>query len=116
MNQYNYPTTILSGQGSLKEFADRLKAKSHSRPLVVTDKTIKTCGVLDRLTDLLKEREIRFQVFDEIHPNPVEEDVQKGTAAYRENRCDSLIAIGGGSPMDAAKAIRIMAVHPEPLA
>ncbi|MBW1898016.1 MAG: iron-containing alcohol dehydrogenase, partial [Deltaproteobacteria bacterium] len=116
MNIYNYPTTILSGQGSLKEFCDRLKEKSHRRPLVVTDKTIRTCGVLDKLIVLLKEREIRFHVFDDTHPNPIEEDVEKGTAAYQENNCDSIIAIGGGSPMDAAKAIKIMAAHPEPLA
>jgi len=116
MNQYNYPTTILSGQGALKEFSDRLKGKSHRQPLIVTDKIIRTCGVLDKLTLLLKEREIRFHVFDGIHPNPVEEDVEKGTEAYQENNCDSIIAIGGGSPIDAAKAIRIMAVHPKPLA
>ncbi len=116
MNQYNYPTTIISGQGALKEFCDRLKEKSHKHPLIVTDKTIRTCGVLDKLIVLLKEREIRFHVFDEIHPNPIEEDVEKGTAAYQENKCDSIIAIGGGSPIDAAKAIRIMAVHPKPMA
>lgn len=116
MNQYNYPTTILSGQGALKEFSNRLKHKSHRQPLIVTDKIIRTCGVLDKLTLLLTEREIRFHVFDEIHPNPIEEDVEKGTAAYQENNCDSIIAIGGGSPIDAAKAIRIMAVHPKPFA
>ncbi len=116
MNQYNYPTTILSGQGALKEFGDRLKGKLHSQPLIVTDKTIKACGVLDKLTVLLTKHNILFHVFDEIHPNPIEEDVEKGTTAYQENNCDSIIAIGGGSPMDAAKAIRIMAVHPKPLA
>jgi len=116
MNQYNYPTTILSGQGSLKEFSDRLKGKPHKHPLIVTDKTIRACGVLDKLIVLLEEREIQFHVFDEIHPNPIEEDVEKGTAAYQENKCDSIIAIGGGSPIDAAKAIRIMAVHPKPIA
>ncbi|MFO7558469.1 MAG: iron-containing alcohol dehydrogenase [Desulfobacterales bacterium] len=116
MNQYNYPTTILSGQGALKEFGDRLKGKSRRHPLIVTDKTIKACGVLDKLTVLLTKQNIPFHVFDEIHPNPVEEDVEKGTAAYHENNCDSIIAIGGGSPMDAAKAIRIMVVHPKPLA
>jgi len=116
MNQYNYPTTILSGQGALKEFADRLRGKSHRHPLIVTDKTVKTCGVLEKLTVLLTERKIQSLVFDGIHPNPVEEDVEKGTLAYQENNCDSIIAIGGGSPMDAAKAIRIMTVHPAPFA
>jgi 4-hydroxybutyrate dehydrogenase len=114
MNQYNYPTIVLCGQGALAELIDRLKAKSHQHILVVTDKTLKTCGLVDTFTDLLNENKIAFSVFDETHPNPTEEDVEKGTSVYKNNECDSIIAFGGGSPMDLAKAIRIMAVHPAP--
>ena len=116
MNQYNFPTIILSGQGALKEFVNRLKAKSHQRLLVVTDKTLKDCGLLDQLTVLLDEQQIPFSVFAETHPNPIEEDVTKGTAVYKDTQCDSIIAFGGGSPMDAAKAIKIMATNKAPLA
>jgi len=116
MNQYNFPTIILSGQGSLKEFVNRLKSKSHQRILVVTDETLKACGLLDNLTSLLTDAMVDFNVFSEIHPNPVESDIKKGTAVFKETQCDSIIALGGGSPMDAAKAIKIMAVHPSPLA
>lgn len=115
MNQYNFPTTILSGQGALSEFADRLEAKAHHRVLIVTDETLKTCGLLDKLTSHLDDRQVAFSVFAETHPNPVEEDVTKGTAVYASDRCDSIIALGGGSPMDAAKAIKIMATNKPPL-
>lgn len=116
MNQYNFPTIILSGQGALTEFVNRLKAKSHQRVLIVTDETLKACGLLDNLTSLLDEQQVAFSLFAETHPNPVEEDVVKGTAVFKDTQCDSIIAFGGGSPMDAAKAIKIMAAHSSPLA
>ncbi|MBW1892985.1 MAG: iron-containing alcohol dehydrogenase [Deltaproteobacteria bacterium] len=115
MNQYNYPTIILSGKGALEEFVTRLKSKSHKQALVVTDEILKSCGVLDQLTRLLKDRGISFSLFSETHPNPTEEDIEKCTAMFKENQCDSIIALGGGSPMDVAKTVRIMAVHSEPL-
>ncbi len=116
MNQYNFPTIILSGQGALAEFVNRLKEKNHQRVFVVTDETLKACGVLAKLTDLLDEQKILFSVFSETHPNPIEEDVTKGTAAFKDSQCDSIIALGGGSPLDAAKAIKIMTAHAPPLA
>jgi 4-hydroxybutyrate dehydrogenase len=115
MNQYNFPTIILSGQGALEEFAERLKAKHHKKPLIVTDETLKNCGVLDQLTNVLESRGISACVFSETNPNPTEEDVEKCTDVYAKEQCDAIIALGGGSPMDAAKTVRIMSVHPKPL-
>ncbi len=116
MNQYNFPTIILSGQGALAEFVNRLKAKKHQRVLIVTDETLKACGVLEKLTSLLDEQQVAFSVFAETRPNPTEADVEKGTAVFKQSQCDSIIALGGGSPMDAARAIKIMTVHASPLA
>jgi len=116
MNQYNFPTIILSGQGALKEFVDRLKQKNHQRVLVVTDEGLKACGLLDKLTALLADGRVSYSVFSETHPNPTEADVEKGTAQFISDQCDGIIAFGGGSPMDAAKAIKIMAVHQPPMA
>jgi 4-hydroxybutyrate dehydrogenase len=115
MNQYNYPTIILSGQGALAEFAVRLKTKAHQRVLVVTDKTLISCGLVDHLTRLLTDQGISYEIFSDVHPNPIEDDVEKGTFAFKEKGCDSIIALGGGSPMDAAKAVKILATHPLPL-
>jgi alcohol dehydrogenase class IV len=115
MNQYNYPTTILCGQGALAEFIVRLKSKCHKKMLIVTDQTLVACGLLDPLARLLTDHGISFDLFSEVHPNPVEKDIEKGAAAFTEKGCDSIIAIGGGSPMDAAKAIKILTSHPLPL-
>lgn len=116
MQQYNFPTIIYFGRGSAEALAETLKEKNHRRALIVTDRTIEEIGLLKKLTDLLDARGIAYAVFAGVQPNPTDEDVENGARAFKENDCDSLIALGGGSPMDAAKTIKIMAVHPGPLA
>jgi alcohol dehydrogenase class IV len=115
MYQYNYPTTILLGQGALKSFCERLKEKNHKRILIVSDRTLTRLGIVDQITGLLSSIKLSFAIYDDTRPNPIEEDVEKGVEAYKSNGCDSLIAIGGGSPMDVAKVIKIMASNPSPL-
>lgn len=116
MLQYNYPTTILFGQGSLIEFANRLKAMEHRKVCIVTDRTIVEHGIAERVTSLLAEAKIDYEVFAEVHPNPVEEDVERGLEAFRAAGCDALIGLGGGSPLDVAKVIKILTNNPPPLA
>lgn len=116
MVQYNYPTTILLGQGSLAEFVNRLKAASHKKILIVTDAMVEKLGIVKKLTDLLAPAGITYAVFTDVHPNPVEDDVEKGVAAFRSGNCDSIIGLGGGSPVDVAKVIKIMVSNPPPLA
>jgi alcohol dehydrogenase class IV len=119
MQQFNYPTTILYGEGALEALADRIRGMA-KHALIVTDATLAKAGLAERVTSTLqgkgKEPAIRVSVFDGTHPNPIEEDVEKGLEAYRKGGCDALIALGGGSPMDTAKVIRFMATHPGPLA
>ncbi|NOY67892.1 MAG: iron-containing alcohol dehydrogenase [Deltaproteobacteria bacterium] len=116
MNQYNYPTIILSGIGALDEFINRLAGKSHRRVLIVTDETLAACGLVDQVTDRLAGKGILFSIFSGVHPNPVQGDVAAGAEVFKRESCDSIIAFGGGSPMDAAKAVKIMAVHKGPFA
>lgn len=115
MNQYNFPTTILSGEGALVEFSKRLKNFKHKKILIVTDETLKKVGVVDLLTTSLKKQNINFEIFSEVQPNPTDEDIEKGVKAYKKYKCDSIIALGGGSPMDAAKVIKIMINNTPPL-
>jgi alcohol dehydrogenase class IV len=115
MQQFNYPTTILFGEGSLAELAQRLKGQV-KRALIVTDATLVKAGLAERVTQELRKAGVDAAVFDGTHPNPVEADVEAGLQAYRAAGCDALVALGGGSPMDTAKVIRFMAVHPGPLA
>jgi alcohol dehydrogenase class IV len=115
MQQFNYPTTILYGEGALEALAERIRGKV-KHALIVTDATLAKAGLAGKVTDALRGKGVQSSVFDGTHPNPIEEDVEKGLEAYRKGGCDALIALGGGSPMDTAKVIRFMATHPGPLA
>jgi len=116
MVRYNYPTTILLGQGSLTEFAKLLKDKNHKKVLIVTDKTLEDIGIVKKISDELSSMKIAYDIFSDTHPNPIEEDVEKGVVAYQTGNCDSIIGLGGGSPIDVAKVIKIMVSNPPPLA
>lgn len=116
MVQYNYPTTILLGQGALAEFAKRLKDKKHRKALIVTDAVLEKAGIVKKVTAELSAAGIEFDIFSDTNPNPVEEDVEKGVIAFRTGNCDSIIGLGGGSPLDVAKVIKVMVANPPPMA
>jgi len=115
MKQFNYPTTILYGQGSLIEAAKRAKSLGFNKPLIVTDKTLIKLGIVDQVKVEFEKSDIKVSIYDGTHPNPLEDDCIAGAEIYRSQHCDSLIAIGGGSPMDAAKGIMVLATHDGPL-
>ena len=113
MNQFIFPTTILHGEGALAELSDRLAEK---KLMLVTDPGLVKAGVVEHTLAELKGSGVAFEIFDGVHPNPYEEDVESGSAFYNEHGCDGLLALGGGSAMDVAKVIRFIANHPPPLA
>lgn len=115
MQQFNYPTTLLYGEGALEESAKRVKGLGFNKPLIVTDKTLNKLGIVKKVTDELTKVGIEVAIFDGTHPNPIEDDCIAGARAFKENGCDSVIAVGGGSPMDAAKGIMLLATHEGPL-
>lgn len=115
MQQFNYPTTLLYGQGSLTEACKRMKTLGFNKPLLVTDKTLVELKVVDIVLKELDKVGITAVVFADTHPNPIEDDCINGAKSYRDNHCDSVIAVGGGSPMDAAKGIMLMATHDGPM-
>ena len=115
MNQFNYPTIILSGEGALKEFSHRLKNKNHRKVLIVTDNTLDEAGLVQIITMHLSSHGIDYAIFSDVNPNPDDLDVENGLQVYRNGECDSIIALGGGSPMDVAKVIKIMVSNPPPL-
>lgn len=116
MRQFNFPTTILYGEGSVRELAKRIADRGLKHVFVVTDQTLMKVGVVDVVMAELKERGLRATVFADTHPNPIEDDVDQGAALYRKTGADCFLAIGGGSPMDAAKVMMIVATQPPPLA
>jgi len=111
----SYLTTIRFGCGVLSEVPEDLGALSIRRPLIVTDKGVIAAGLLERLFAVMPSGMPQI-VFDDVPSNPTEEAARAALSRYRDYNCDGLIALGGGSPIDLAKAVAILATHTEPLA
>ena len=109
-----YLTTVRFGFGVLVELPEDLAALGMERPLIVTDRGIAAAGLLERLYAVLGTRP--RSVFDEVPSNPTEEAVLRALDQYRSEGCHGLIGFGGGSPIDLAKAVALLAAHPRPLA
>ena len=104
---------VISGEGSIKRAPDVLNERGLSRPLVVTDNGIHSLGLLNPLFEALKAKNIEYAYFHDVVANPTIKNVEDGLKIYKENKCDSIIAVGGGSAMDAAKMIGARAVRPK---
>jgi alcohol dehydrogenase len=102
------PKLSLTGVGATEESIQKLKAAGAQKALLVTDKNLVQLGVLDTLFASLKEQQLDYLLFDEVTPNPTVDTVNQGKEQYLQHGCDSFIAVGGGSPIDCAKAIRIV--------
>lgn len=108
--EFIMPGKIISGSGALEQAADGLK-KLGKRALVVTGKVMVKLGNLNKLTEVLERTGITYSVYSEILGEPTDEMIAGGLAAYREQKCDFFIALGGGSPIDAMKAIAALVVN-----
>ena len=97
----------------IENVTDILKAENKNCALIVTDPGIKQSGIIDTLTKILKQANIKFALYDQTRANPTIYNIEEGLKIYKENNCDSLIAIGGGSSMDCAKAIGARVVYPK---
>ena len=95
MQQFNFPTTLLYGEGSLEEGLERIKELKYKKILLVTDKTLTKIGLAKRVEDHIKELEMHVHTFDDVSPNPVEDDCIQGAKVFKENNCDAIIAVGG---------------------
>ena len=107
-----YLNTCIFESGALGQIAGALKGQGVSNPFIVTDQGIKAAGILDRLLDALDTEPAA--IFDETVPNPTEVQAKQGAAVYRESGADSIIALGGGSSMDMAKMVGLIATHEGP--
>jgi alcohol dehydrogenase class IV len=115
MQQYNFPTIMYTGKGALDALALTLKDKAHRTTMLVTDPTLVEIGLALRVTDALKASGTPIVLFDSVHPNPIEEDIHTGAAFYKTHNCDSIVALGGGSAIDAARVIKLAVAHDGPL-
>jgi len=116
MNQYNFPTVLFYGADALKDLAPAIQKRGLKSLLLVTDPGLVQIGLPDSVKSTLTTSGLNIEIFDDVHPNPIEEDVTAGVEMYKSGGFDGIIALGGGSAMDVAKTIRFMAVHEPPLA
>ena len=109
--QFVLPTKVVYGPGCLKELTTELAAFGGKRPIVVTDGGVQKAGIAKRITDLLDAAGVEYIVYDGVEANPKDVNVEEGARIAREFGADSIIAIGGGSPIDCAKSIGVLLAH-----
>ncbi len=113
MNKFMLNETSYHGAGAITAVVDEIKARGFAKAFVATDPDLIKFGVAAKVTDLLDAASIPYAVFSDIKPNPTIENVQSGVAAFKAAEADCIVAIGGGSSMDTAKAIGIIITNPE---
>lgn len=107
-----FPTTVLMGAGSIQLIPDEIKKLKVKKALVVTDEILVSVGIVDKVLNVLKESHIDYTVFSNVKQNPTIANVNEGYEFLKDNTCDFIISIGGGSPQDTAKAVAILGTNP----
>src|SRR5712664_1932660 len=115
ITEMSYPTKVGCGVGALARLPGEVQRLQMTRPLVVSDPGVTKAGLVGRACEVLKRAGIAYQLFDRVHLDPTEQDAFDGLQAFRDGNCDGVIAIGGGSPLDAAKLIQLLVTHQPPL-
>lgn len=105
--------TSYFGRGCRTELPNEIKARGFNKVLVVTDKALYECGVTGKVTQILDEAGIAYEIYSEVKPNPTVTNVQQGIDKCRECGADVIVAVGGGSAMDTAKGISIVMTNPD---
>lgn len=113
MNRFVLNETSYHGKGAINAIPDEIKARGFKKAFVASDPDLIKFGVSKKVTDVLEAAGIEYAMFSEIKPNPTIENVQAGVEAYKAAGADCIVAIGGGSSMDTAKAVGIIITNPE---
>ena len=112
-NRFVLNETSYHGKGAIAAVADEIKARAFAKAFVCSDPDLIKFGVTKKVTDVLDNAGIEYAMFSEIKANPTVENVQAGVEAFKASGADCIVAIGGGSSMDTAKAIGIIITNPE---
>lgn len=112
-NRFVLNETSYHGSGAINEIPTEIKGRGFKKCFVCSDPDLIKFGVTAKITDILDNNSIAYELYSEIKPNPTIENVQTGVAAFKASGADCIIAIGGGSSMDTAKAIGIIIKNPE---
>ena len=106
---WNYPTAVKVGPGRIAEIADLCKDQGISAPLLVTDPGVASLPMVGQIVETCRAAGLGIAVFSDVKPNPTGSNIEAGVAAYREGNHDGVIALGGGSGLDAGKAVAVAA-------
>ena len=112
-NRFILNETSYHGKGAIASIADEIKARGFKKAFVCSDPDLIKFNVTKKVTDILDAAAIAYEIYSNIKPNPTIENVQTGVEAFKAAAADCIIAIGGGSSMDTAKAIGIIITNPE---
>ena len=112
-NRFVLNETSYHGKGAIAEIATEIKARGFKKAFVCSDPDLIKFGVTKKVTDILDNADIAYEIFSEIKANPTIENVQAGVESFKASGADCIVAIGGGSSMDTAKAIGIIIENPE---
>lgn len=112
-NRFVLNETSYHGAGAINDIAPEVKGRGFKKCFVCSDPDLIKFGVTKKVTDVLDGASIPYEIYSEIKPNPTVENVKSGVAAFKASGADCIIAIGGGSSMDTAKAIGIIIKNPE---
>lgn len=113
VNRFVLNETSYHGAGAIKEIATEVKGRGFKKAFVCSDPDLIKFGVTKKVTDVLDNADIDYEIYSEIKPNPTIENVKTGVVAFKASDADCIIAIGGGSSMDTAKAIGIIIKNPD---
>ncbi len=108
---FRLPQVLITGSGASEQVGEEIQKLKGQKGLIVTDQVLVKLGALDGVKQALQRSGVPFAVFDAISTEPTADFVREGGKVYRENRCDFLLAFGGGSAIDTAKAIAVMATN-----
>ena len=115
MQNYFLPPRIEFGDGAIQHLGDHVRTFGCKKPLLVSDAGVINAGILAKAIHALKASNLPSATYSDIEPNPTDLSINDGVEAYKSEACDVVIAVGGGSVMDAAKAIRLLTTHAPPL-
>ena len=113
VNRFVLNNISYHGSGAIKEIPGELTRRGYKKAFVCSDPDLVKFGVVAKVTDLLDEAGIAWELYSEIKPNPTIKNVQDGVEAYKASGADCIVTIGGGSSMDTAKGIGIIVANPE---
>lgn len=112
INWFSFPTKICFGPDALSKLPETVAKEKYGKCLLLTDPGFAKTPAYQAILNTLKKADIAFATFTEVQGNPTEKDVLAGVKAYRDGHCQWILGAGGGSPLDVAKAVRLMVTHP----